>query len=130
MGFNILVSVRIFFQINIQNNCQIEYVVSVRKKPNNYSMYLNQMGMITQTTSTVKSLFGVDVELSETFGLSIFQLCPQFILYFVNNSKTIGQKIKELKGMNLVNFDFNMELYFNLNYIAISESIIKKIPPP
>ena len=88
------------------------------------------MGMITQTTSTVKSLFGVDVELSETFGLSIFQLCPQFILYFVNNSKTIGQKIKELKGMNLVNFDFNMELYFNLNYIAISESIIKKIPPP
>ena len=130
MGFNILVSVRIFFQINIQNNCQIEYVVSVRKKPNNYSMYLNHMGMITQTTSTVKSLFGVEVELSETFGLSIFQLCPQIILYFVNNSKTIGQKIKELKGMNLISFDFNMELYYNLNYMAITESIIKKIPPP
>lgn len=80
--------------------------------------------MITQTSSSLETLFGIDISLSNNFGMSIFQLCPWIIFYYIHNNNTIGPKILELKGMNnfIVNFDLNS--YYFLNYDKISETII------
>lgn len=72
--------------------------------------------MITSISSSIESLFGIDISLNNDFGLSIFQICPSLLFYFINNNNILGPKFKELKGFDEVNVQFNMQSYYDFNY--------------